>query len=95
MEDALVRFIKSMQYDSVLILVVMEDALVHEQFHSYGVCLQVLILVVMEDALVPQLRGMFARMQKCLNPCCNGRCTRTQNLGYALFKRIVRLDCAS
>ena len=55
-----------------------------------------------------------------LNPCCNGRCTRTiitsreevsidivlilvvmedalaqQNLGYALFKRIVRLDCAS
>ena len=31
----------------------------------------VLILVVMEDALAPQ------------------------NLGYALFKRIVRLDCAS
>ena len=33
--------------------------------------ISVLILVVMEDALAPQ------------------------NLGYALFKRIVRLDCAS
>ena len=29
----------------------MEDALAHEQFHSYRLRLQVLILVLMEDAL--------------------------------------------
>ena len=58
-------------------------------------------------------------MTRSLNPCFNGRCTRTgaisgqgeqlpvlilvlmedalvpQNLGNALFKRIVRLNCAS
>ena len=55
MEDALVQKLK-MRYDykhSVLILVLMEDALVHEQFFSYRLHLQrVLILVLMEDALV-------------------------------------------
>ena len=79
----------------------------------------VLILVVMEDALARLQERDQPRKKTRLNPCCNGRCTRTpqkntqaqnenvlilvvmedalapQNLGYALFKRIVRLVCAS
>ena len=31
----------------------------------------------MEDALVQSLRKKFRNMLFCLNPCCNGRCTRT------------------
>ena len=74
----------------------------------------------MEDALAhDEDNQSYSMFTDGLNPCCNGRCTRTafeackkivsvvlilvvmedalaqQNLGYALFKRIVRLDCAS
>ena len=74
----------------------------------------------MEDALAQIVSLIRYKPKLSLNPCCNGRCTRTkptkvqlttsssvlilvvmedalapQNLGYALFKRIVRLDCAS
>ena len=74
----------------------------------------------MEDALVHGSHDDDAN-DGSLNPCFNGRCTRTsgqdylvmshnlavlilvlmedalvqQNLGNALFKRIVRLNCAS
>ena len=37
----------------------------------------VLILVLMEDALVLQGSGLPVRRQDSLNPCFNGRCTRT------------------
>ena len=61
----------------VLILVVMEDALVliikaPILVKRYGV----LILVVMEDALVHQ-EIRIVELSSSLNPCCNGRCTRT------------------
>jgi len=49
----------------------------------------------MEDALVLSYSNLFGQRLTRLNPCFNGRCTRTQNLGNALFKRIVRLNCAS
>ena len=53
--------------------------------HSYGVQFErdgeirtVLILVVMEDALVQGRNGYPKGIYKAsLNPCCNGRCTRT------------------
>ena len=55
----------------------MEDALV--PVHRHYVCVHgfVLILVLMEDALV--LLMFFKNMQRVarLNPCFNGRCTRT------------------
>ena len=124
----------------------MEDALVQQrQKDMKKLVNEVLILVVMEDALVLDDFCAQEDVQGSLNPCCNGRCTRTcladsaggildevlilvvmedalvpkaactaimkaylvlilvvmedalvlQNLGYALFKRIVRLDCAS
>ena len=44
----------------------------NEQFHS------VLILVVMEDALAREHIRMIYIFYVCLNPCCNGRCTRTK-----------------
>ena len=37
----------------------------------------VLILVVMEDALALLKKVAFIKTNSCLNPCCNGRCTRT------------------
>ena len=74
----------------------------------------------MEDALVRIKKVRVEETKDRLNPCFNGRCTRTschrtlryhhqtvlilvlmedalvlQNLGNALFKRIVRLNCTS
>ena len=78
MEDALVRqkAPENKAVGNVLILVVMEDALVQRLVSILQTFERVLILVVMEDALVLQV---FASMQVSgsLNPCCNGRCTRT------------------
>ena len=38
----------------------------------------------MEDALALQLDGeMNGDWQESLNPCCNGRCTRTNKDNYA------------
>ena len=58
----------------------MEDALAQYGnsvcFHMQGV----LILVVMEDALAHNQRVAFESVSHGLNPCCNGRCTRTANL---------------
>ena len=38
---------------------------------------EVLILVLMEDALAPGEIIIYTELQVCLNPCFNGRCTRT------------------
>ena len=38
---------------------------------------QVLILVVMEDGLVPLCAILLVVAYVCLNPCCNGRWSRT------------------
>ena len=60
----------------------MEDALVQvmNAMNNFTVT-GVLILVVMEDALVPQNKNIFHKKTRSLNPCCNGRCTRTAKLG--------------
>ena len=62
----------------VLILVVMEDGLVLCYVAMGLVSLRyVLILVVMEDGLVLLLQCTLITLQVCLNPCCNGRWSRT------------------
>ena len=62
----------------VLILVLMEDALVLFEFRLvYCLCFSVLILVLMEDALVPNSPSSINTLPTGLNPCFNGRCTRT------------------
>ena len=55
----------------------MEDALAPDPSKQVGSNGYVLILVVMEDALAlgQVVRPIVARDS--LNPCCNGRCTRT------------------
>ena len=57
----------------------MEDALAPLRGTSQEVrCDEVLILVVMEDALAQlEIHLLNADHTYCLNPCCNGRCTRT------------------
>ena len=57
----------------------MEDALVpNKELSDKEKINTVLILVLMEDALALQLDGeMNGDWQESLNPCCNGRCTRT------------------
>ena len=61
----------------VLILVLMEDALAPFVVASLASCQQVLILVLMEDALAPCLVAEISATIVGLNPCFNGRCTRT------------------
>ena len=82
MEDALAqRFFKQQVSNGlVLILVVMEDALALLHPSVRNIVPLVLILIVMEDALAPFFcieSNSFRK--KSLNPCCNGRCTRTSH----------------
>ena len=64
----------------VLILVVMEDGLVLSATEQpMPGDPMVLILVVMEDGLVQVLRQVNQMTSKCLNPCCNGRWSRTRH----------------
>ena len=54
----------------------------------------VLILVVMEDALAQQITIMLVIFEGLgLNPCCNGRCTRTTKLheGLTQFSYVLIL----
>ena len=55
----------------------MEDALAHIQNIRETDNIVVLILVVMEDALALTAQVINGFEFKSLNPCCNGRCTRT------------------
>ncbi len=54
----------------------MEDALVRYEKASKNTRDYVLILVLMEDALVPLTMPRYTAWRG-LNPCFNGRCTRT------------------
>ena len=69
------------QFGEVLILVLMEDALAQERNALTNKLAKVLILVLMEDALA--LGEIIADYLTSvgLNPCFNGRCTRTAKLG--------------
>ena len=62
----------------VLILVVMEDGLVHNVKANITAVTLVLILVVMEDGLVQVEAIGLANALASLNPCCNGRWSRTR-----------------
>ena len=55
----------------------MEDGLVHPVRWNTCACRYVLILVVMEDGLVPSKFASLQLETDCLNPCCNGRWSRT------------------
>ena len=57
----------------------MEDGLVLtiERFEDSDTF--VLILVVMEDGLVLSEILLIKSVKRCLNPCCNGRWSRTQH----------------
>ena len=61
----------------VLILVVMEDGLVLTLLTPWNGVRSVLILVVMEDGLVLKQKDALKNAVKSLNPCCNGRWSRT------------------
>ena len=81
MEDALVLRVLTFHRPNsspVLILVLMEDALVHRVNLQLKAGDEVLILVLMEDALV-HCAGCCSIIPiwDGLNPCFNGRCTRT------------------
>ena len=61
----------------VLILVVMEDGLVRRACSKWRSSNLVLILVVMEDGLVLIYSWYVSWLAWSLNPCCNGRWSRT------------------
>ena len=69
----------------------MEDALVRLSLKTASLWLnQVLILVLMEDALVLTSRCRERYVKPRLNPCFNGRCTRTS---YAVGRLICIEHC--
>ena len=55
----------------------MEDGLVHTYDDDLKDAVDVLILVVMEDGLVLDTKHFRCEGHGCLNPCCNGRWSRT------------------
>ena len=55
----------------------MEDALALFYYGNKRLFCLILILVVMEDALALFQLSLFDFSCIYLNPCCNGRCTRT------------------
>ena len=59
----------------------MEDALAQSGTMSDKEKMKVLILVLMEDALAQVFLGVIGGLSESLNPCFNGRCTRTAKLG--------------
>ena len=61
----------------VLILVLMEDALALLELGKNEDVEYVLILVLMEDALALHRKVRGRQVLGGLNPCSNGRCTRT------------------
>ena len=96
MEDALVHPCLSRSSCPpyrVLILVLMEDALVRVwnewEWHEVE---KVLILVLMEDALVHVVNNVDQAYIRCLNPCFNGRCTRTTSGSGTRLKRYSSLN---
>ena len=78
MEDALAHKHSShCRIPQVLILVLMEDALARGLTYIPLSNDSVLILVLMEDALAREPFCYSCYRQRSLNPCFNGRCTRT------------------
>ena len=67
----------------------MEDALARYILNNIIKPACVLILVVMEDALAPMTHDIGQVNTHCLNPCCNGRCTRTQLDGETASEFLV------
>ena len=65
----------------------MEDALVHECDGINNKSSKVLILVLMEDALVHASSLNNIHTLVSLNPCFNGRCTRTSEIFFE--KKII------
>ena len=61
----------------VSILVVLDDALVHEERQQNIKTVLVSILVVLDDALVHLETGYLQNTHLRLNPCCAGRCSST------------------
>ena len=80
MEDALALRLEARKNNrlKVLILVLMEDALAHIKRNYPEITKEyVLILVLMEDALALGNEIYTVQQLSGLNPCSNGRCTRT------------------
>ena len=69
----------------------MEDALALRMNLRSSLLITVLILVVMEDALAPGILVSEIRREDSLNPCCNGRCTRTKKVRVEETKKTIVL----
>ena len=92
MEDGLVLWLPDISESVwiVLILVVMEDGLVRlKGMRNLEKARQVLILVVMEDGLVHLNLWIWISESLCLNPCCNGRWSRTTDKSFKGFAQVV------
>ena len=66
----------------VLILIVVDDGLVHEYLDRIVFSEDVLILIVVDDGLVLTAVLFLSSMVRSLNPYCSGRWSRTTVKGY-------------
>ena len=73
------------QYGNVLILIVVEDGLVHVTFGAGNHVMIVLILIVVEDGLVPNNVVTTTVRNISLNPYCSGRWSRTDSSQFFDF----------
>ena len=74
----------------------MEDGLVHENGNEDKANnIIVLILVVMEDGLVRRKTKLSKKSVEGLNPCCNGRWSRTNILVFLHLKVIGLNPCCN
>ena len=81
--------------NTVLILVVVDNGLVHWHTGSTEYLLRVLILVVVDNGLVPTAVLAAVNASKSLNPCCSGQWSRTTTI-YSHSKLITSLNpCCS
>ena len=70
----------------------MEDGLVQKILSNYMTTHYVLILVVMEDGLVLPSFFIINNSLICLNPCCDGRWSRTkQDVAEAIVEGVLIL----
>ena len=65
-------------WTDVLILVVVDDGLVHTRDDVLVEFIKVLILIVVEDGLVPYKFSKLWLRMTCLNPCCSGQWSSTK-----------------
>ena len=65
---------------AVLILIIVDNGLVLCNEVKYGTSdFAVLILIIVDNGLVPKIRQNMPELSCCINPCCSGQWSSTED----------------